>query len=52
MNPIDTQIKEYYEKQTLPEEQLRAMRQPEDSPAPRPWLLPFAAAAAEVLASS
>jgi len=50
MNPIDTQIKEYYQKQTLPEEQLAALRPPEDSPAPRPWLLPFAAAAAVVLA--
>jgi len=45
MNPIDTQIKEYYQKQTLPEEQLAALRPPEDSPAPRPWLLPFATAA-------
>ena len=50
MNPIDTQIKEYYQKQTLPEEQLRALRPPEDAPAPRPWLLPFAAATAVVLA--
>jgi anti-sigma factor RsiW len=50
MNPIDTQIKEYYQKQTLPEERLAALRPPEDSPAPRPWLLPFAAAAAVVLA--
>ena len=50
MNPIDTQIKEYYQKQTLPEENLQAMQPPVDSPAPRPWLLPFAAAAAVVLA--
>ena len=50
MNPIDTQIKEYYQKQSLPEDQLRALRPPENSPAPRPWLLPFAAAAAVVLA--
>jgi hypothetical protein len=50
MNPIDTQIKEYYQKQTLPKEQLAALRPPEDSPAPRLWLLPFAAAAAVVLA--
>ena len=50
MNPIDTQIKEYYQKQTLPEENLRALQPPVDSPAPRPWLLPFAAAAAVVLA--
>jgi anti-sigma factor RsiW len=45
MNPIDTQIKEYYQKQPLSEDQLRALRPPEDSPATRPWLLPFAAAA-------
>lgn len=52
MNPIDTQIKEYYQKQSLPEEQLRALRPPEDSPRPKawPWLLPLAAAAAVVLA--
>ena len=50
MNPIDTQIKEYYQKQTLPEEQLAALRPPEDAPATRPWLLPFAAAAGVVLA--
>ena len=50
MNPIDTQIKEYYQKQSLPEEQLAALRPPEDSPAPRPWLLPFTAAAAVVMA--
>ena len=55
MNPIDTQIKEYYQKQTLPEERLAALRPPEDSPAPSRllWLLPFAAtatAAAVVLA--
>jgi len=51
MNPIDTQIKEYYQKQPLPEENLQAMQPPEDSPAPSrlPWLLPFAAAAAAVV---
>ena len=52
MNPIDTQIKEYYQKQTLPEENLQAMQPPEDTPQPSqwPWLLPLAAAAVALLA--
>ena len=52
MNPIDTQIKEYYQKQTLPEENLQAMQPPEDSPQPSQWprLLPLAAAAVALLA--
>jgi anti-sigma factor RsiW len=52
MNPIDTQIKEYYQKQTLPEENLQAMQPPEDSSQPShwPWLLPLAAAAVALLA--
>ena len=51
MNPIDTQIKEYYQKQTLPEENLRALQPPEDMPQPSqwPWLLPLAAAAVALL---
>ena len=51
MNPIDTQIKEYYQKQTLPEENLQAMQPPEDTPQPSqwPWLLPLAAAAVALL---
>ena len=52
MNPIDTQIKEYYQKQTLPEENLQAMQPPEDTPQPSqwPWLLPLAAAAVALMA--
>ena len=52
MNPIDTQIKEYYQKQTLPEENLQVMQPPEDTPQPSqwPWLLPLAAAAVALLA--
>ena len=52
MNPIDTQIKEYYQKQTLPEENLQAMQPPEDMPQSSqwPWLLPLAAAAVALLA--
>ena len=52
MNPIDTQIKEYYQKQTLPEENLQAMQPPEDTSQPSqwPWLLPLAAAAVALLA--
>jgi len=52
MNPIDTQIKEYYQKQTLPEENLQAMQPPEDTPRSSqwPWLLPLAAAAVALLA--
>ena len=51
MNPIDTQIKEYYQKQTLTKENLQAMQSPEDSLQPRrwPWLLPLAAAAIALL---
>ena len=52
MNPIDTQIREYYQKQTLPEENLKAMQPPEDTPHPSqwPWLLPLAAAMVALLA--
>ncbi len=52
MNPIDTQIREYYQKQTLPEENLQAIQPPEDAPQPSqwPWLLPLAAAAVALLA--
>ena len=52
MNPIDTQIKEYYQKQTLPEENLQAMQPPEDTPRSSqwPWLLPLAATAVPLLA--
>ena len=52
MNPIDTQIKEYYQKQTLPVENLQAMQPPEDTPRSSqwPWLLPLAAAAVALLA--
>ena len=51
MNPIDTQIKEYYQKQTLPEENLQAMQPPKDTPQSSqwPWLLPLAAAAVALL---
>ena len=52
MNPIDTQIKEYYQKQTLPEENLQALQPPKDSSQPSqwPWLLPLAAVAVALLA--
>ena len=51
MNPIDTQIKEFYQKQTLPEENLQAMQPLENFPQPRPWpwLLPLATAAVALL---
>jgi anti-sigma factor RsiW len=54
MNSIDTQIKEYYQKQTLPEENLQAMQSPENSPQTRqwPWLLSLAAATVVLLTIS